>query len=198
MRRLSYQELEAAWQTLHPGPRDRGEVVLIVTRGSVAQMAKADRPPGHHVLRAPLHAQPEHVELSPVHGVIGDRWHAKQSPDAQVSLTSLAVSRLVANGATDRYHLFGNNFIVDFDLSRDSLPVGSRLAIGTAIIEITAEPHAPCNRYQARFGKEARRWVDAEAHKDRHMRGRFARVITGGQVRLGDSIRRQSPGAEIG
>ncbi len=155
MIRLRYEELEAAWLEGPPEPQELGEVILMVTRGSTSQMAKRDRPAGYDKLRSPLHQQPSRVILCPDRGVIGDRWHAKQSPGDQVSLTSLAVSRL----DTKRYHLFGNNFIVDFDLSRKTLPVGTQLRIGSAIIEISGRPHQPCNRYQARFGKEARRWA---------------------------------------
>jgi len=187
---MRYSELEEAWNQGTPGPTDVGSVVLIVTRGSAAQLAKVDRPQGYNVLRAPLHKQPAKVELCPIQGIIGDRWTPKQSPDSQVSLTSLAVSRLVAAKAAERYHLFGNNFIVDFDLSATSLPVGTQLEIGTATIEITAEPHTPCNRYQARFGKEARQWTDDAVHAERHLRGRYARIITAGHVSLGDTISR--------
>ncbi|MCP4444517.1 MAG: hypothetical protein GY811_04125 [Myxococcales bacterium] len=191
MSRPSYQELEDAWMKLGPSPRDSGEVALIVTRSSVSQMAKADRPPGYHVLRAPMHMQPSKVELCTQRGVISDRWSPKKNkPGDQLSLGSLAVARLVTMGSIERYHLFGNNFLIDFDLSADSLPVGTRLKLGTASIEITDEPYTPCNRYQARFGKEARRWVRDETHQARHLRGRYARVVTGGHVALNDRLTR--------
>ncbi len=188
MIRPSYEELESAWKTLAPSPTESGEVMLIVTRGSTSQMAKRDRPVGYDTLRSPLHEQPSSVTLCPDRGVVGDRWHAKQNPGDQVSLTSLAVSRLVAAGDAERYHLFGNNFIVDFDLSRGALPVGTQLRIGNAIIEISGRPHQPCNRYQARFGKAARRWANDEVHAERHLRGRYAQVIESGEVCLGDHI----------
>ncbi len=192
MTRASYQELEEAWQSTNPGSRESGTVSRIVCRGSVAQMPKTQRPPGYHVLRSPMHVQPTRVELCPDQGLIGDRWNAKKHKlGDQLSLGSVAVAQLVACGNPDRYHLFGNNFLVDFDLSADALPAGTQLRIGTATIEITDEPFTPCNRFQARFGKAARRWVGDEAHAGRHLRGRYARVITGGHVQLGDTLSRK-------
>lgn len=191
MNRASYQELEKAWQETSPGPRDAGPVALIVTRMSVAQLAKSERPAGYHVLRSPFHRTPNRVELCPIQGVVGDRWNPKKNkPGDQISLGSLAVARLVAMGRADRYHLLGNNFLVDFDLSAESAPIGTKLRLGTATIELTDEPYTPCNRYQARFGKEARRWVGDEAHQERHLRGRYARVIGGGEVCIGDMLAR--------
>ncbi len=191
MNRPSYEALEAAWQALPPAPTKTGSVLLLVVRRSVSQMAKRDRPPGYHVLRKPYHQVPPRVTLDPTEGIIGDRWSKKKNKAGdQISLTSAAVMRLVTGGDSDRFHLSGDNMIVDFDLSATALPSGTRLAVGDATIEISEEPHTPCNRYEARFGKDARRWIDAPVHASRHLRGRYARVIEGGIVEIGARISR--------
>ncbi len=191
MSRLGYDALEAAWQALPASPTSEGRVVHLVMRHSVSQLAKRDRPPGYNVLRSPYHTEPRQVTLDPVEGIVGDRWSPeKNNPGDQISLTNIAVTRLITNGDPARFHLTGDNFIVDFDVTAKTLPVGTKLAIGTAVIEITEDSYRPCNRYEARFGKDARRWADDPIHVGRHIRGRYAKVVSGGTVELGASITR--------
>jgi MOSC domain-containing protein YiiM len=142
---------------------------------------------GQDKISTPMHAQPQMVRFSVEHGIEGDRWKVGKDIESQVSLTSAAVTQLVA-GARHRWHLLGNNLIVDLDLSASALPVGTRLALGTGEIEITGKPHDPCDRYQARLGKTAHSWVGDEKHADRHLRGRYAKVTRSGQVAVGELI----------
>ena len=57
----------------------------------------------------------------------------------------------------DRWPLAGDQLYVDLDLSHENLPVGTRLAIGTAELEVTAAPHTGCKKFASRFGLEALR-----------------------------------------
>lgn len=180
--RGSCEELECEWLTLDPGPKLVGRIVLLVTRAS-----PADLPKGQDKISTPMHTQPESVSFTVEEGLEGDRWKAGKDVDSQVSLTSLAVTKLVA-GPKEHWHLLGNNFVVDLDLSAQTLPVGTRLQVGTGEIEITDKPHQPCDRYEARLGKSAHDWVGDEKHAKRHLRGRFARVIRGGRVSIGAAI----------
>ncbi len=50
----------------------------------------------------------------------------------------------------------GDNLVVDLDLSRESLPAGTRLAIGTAVTEISKKAHRGCARFSSRFGGGSR------------------------------------------
>ena len=93
---------------------------------------------------------------------------------------------LVAGGDRDRWALAGDQFFVDLDLSVENLPVGTRLTIGTAMIEIAAKPHNGCAKFAARFGQEAVRWVNRDKHQRR--RGLNAMVVESGTVRSGDPI----------
>ena len=62
------------------------------------------------------------------------------------------------------------------------------LAIGTAVIEVTAVPHAGCAKFVERFGLDAMKWVNSEMGKELHLRGINARVVQAGAIRTGDSV----------
>ncbi len=42
--------------------------------------------------------------------------------------------------------------LVDLDLSPDSLPPGTRLELGSAVIEVAAVPHTGCAKFATRSG----------------------------------------------
>ena len=95
---------------------------------------------------------------------------------------------LVADGDKDRWPLAGDQLFVELDLSAGNLPAGTRLAVGDAIVEVTAKPHTGCAKFGRRFGVDAARWVNSS---DEHrFRGINARVVEAGAVRRGDEIRK--------
>ena len=65
-------------------------------------------------------------------------------------------------------------------------PPGTQLALGDAVIEVSAKPHTGCSKFTERFGIDAARWVNAA--KDERRRGINAMVIQPGVVRQGDAI----------
>jgi MOSC domain-containing protein YiiM len=167
-------ELERRFTAIPAPPTDGGTVHLIVVR------------------RPDVHDQPARAVLSTAHGVHGDRWADGERPDpeAQVTLIERRVAELIAGGDRERLHVHGDNFVVELDLSLEALPVGARLRLGTAVVEITAKPHAGCHKFRARFGDDVLRWVNAREHRGRRLRGVHARVVEDGEVSLGDRIAR--------
>jgi MOSC domain-containing protein YiiM len=87
-----------------------------------------------------------------------------------------------------RWPLAGDQLYVDFDLSETNVPAGTKLAIGSAVIEVTAQPHTGCSKFVERFGLDAMKFVNSSERQDLHLRGINARVVRPGVVRLGDSI----------
>ena len=73
---------------------------------------------------------------------------------------------------------------------------GTRLAIGDAVIEITAKTHRGCAKFAARFGPEALRFVNTGPGRVLNLRGRNARVVTPGVIHRGDAVRRLERRAE--
>ncbi len=84
---------------------------------------------------------------------------------------------------------------MDLDLSQENLPAGTRLAVGSAIIEISAEPHTGCAQFSARFGADAMRFANSERGRALRLRGANAVVVRPGVVRMGDLARRIPAGA---
>jgi MOSC domain-containing protein YiiM len=64
------------------------------------------------------------------------------------------------------------------------------LAIGSAVIEVTAQPHTGCNKFKARFGADALKFVNSPVGKELHLRGINAKVVQGGQIAVGDAVRK--------
>jgi hypothetical protein len=131
-------------------------------------------------------------------GLVGDNWRARGSnqtvdggadPEAQVTVVNTRALRAIEPDRP-RWPLAGDQLYVDFNLSIETLPPGSRLAIGSALIEVTPKPHAGCAKYSARFGSDALRWINSPVGRANRLRGLNARILIGGVVRTGDLIRR--------
>ena len=69
-----------------------------------------------------------------------------------------------------------------------ALDFGTRLVLGTAVIEITAEPHRGCAKFAERFGRAAMQLVNSADGRAQNLRGVNAKVITPGVVRPGDRV----------
>jgi hypothetical protein len=162
-------ELEAGLEQIRRSPQDRGSVELIVAR--------------------PAEGERELLEigvLDEAEGLIGDRWRG-DDPRTQLTLTNARAVALVAIDA-DRRALAGDQLYVDLDLGGANLPPGTRLSVGEAVIEVTDVPHTGCGKFIKRFGVEAQKFVNSPAGRELNLRGINARVITGGAVRVGDTI----------
>jgi MOSC domain-containing protein YiiM len=168
---LSYDVLEKRLRELPPPPSDEGTVVLVVARPEVD-----------------ARVTPERCRLTPENGVEGDRWAARQNsnPKSQITVMRADVARLIADGQS--LALFGDNLLVELDLSRENLPTGTRLRVGTALCEVTPQPHTGCSKFAARFGQDARDVTNAEAFEDWRLRGLYIRVLEAGEVGPGDRI----------
>ncbi len=109
----------------------------------------------------------------------------------QVNVMSARAISLIA-GEPERWQLAGDQLYLDFDISEDNLPAGSRIAIGDAVIEVSAIPHTGCQKFSRRFGVDAIRFVNSEAGRKLRLRGFNARVVTPGTIRHGDPVRKLS------
>jgi hypothetical protein len=178
---LTMTELEAGLMELGESPRDYGTVEMIVSRPADNERVIMDR-----------------AELDVVQGLVGDNWQARGSrhtedgsarPDAQITLMNSRVAQTVAQDRS-RWALAGDQLYVDLDLSEDNLPAGQRIAIGSAILEITALPHTGCDKFTARYGHDAIRFVNSPDGRAQRRRGIYAKVVQAGTISAGDTIRK--------
>jgi len=107
----------------------------------------------------------------------------------QLTLMNARAAALVAR-TVDRIPLAGDQLYVDLELGYGNLPAGTQLAVGTAVVEITEEPHTGCAKFAERFGTDAARFVNSPVGREHNLRGVNARVITSGVVRPGDRVRK--------
>jgi hypothetical protein len=137
---------------------------------------------------------PDTIRVSPEHGVELDRWDTdpQRRPGNQVSLINVHVLRSIAGGE-ERMSLSGDNLEVDLDLTETNLPVGTRLSIGSALLEVSADPHRPCGKFHERYGASAVKKVARANQRGRRGRGLLASVVRAGEVRAGDAIRVERP-----
>jgi hypothetical protein len=182
MEHLGLEVLEAGLGEIRRSPRDAGTVELIVRRP-----AQGER----EVLAV--------AELDPVAGLVGDNWRARGSTatadgptyrNSPITLMNARVAALVAQ-SRERWALAGDQLYVDLDLSGASLPPGTRLEVGTAVIEVIEEPHLGCGKFLRRFGVDAMKFVNSGVGRELNLRGLNARVATAGTVGSGDPIRRR-------
>jgi MOSC domain-containing protein YiiM len=156
-------------------PRDEGLLELIVRRPAVDERELL-----------------EEAELDVGVGLVGDSWSLRgkrPNPKAQLALMNARAAALVA-GDREHWALAGDQLYVDLDLSGDNLPPGTRLAIGSAVVEVSDLPHLGCGKFTERFGAEARELVNSPEGVALNLRGINTRVVHSGAVRVGDAVRK--------
>jgi hypothetical protein len=178
---LTTSELEAGLDDIRRAPKDEGVLELIVRRPVINE---------REIL--------EEAELHLTDGLVGDSWKRRRStstPDGspnplmQLNIMNSRVATLVARNK-ERWPLAGDQLYLDMDLSEDNLPAETRFSLGTAVVEVTSPPHLGCQKFVARFGREAMMFVNSPLGRHLHLRGINARVIQGGIIRVGDVARK--------
>jgi len=185
MRHLTWDELEAGLDIIRQAPADAGVLELIVRRPAVG---------AREIL--------EVGELDLEQGLIGDTWGVRGSsrtadgsshPDMQLNIMSARAAALVAQDR-DRWALAGDQLFIDLDLTHRNLPPGTRLALGSAVIEITAQPHTGCEKFMARYGLDATKFVNSPVGRELRLRGVNARVVRPGTIHRGERARKCAAG----
>ncbi len=143
----------------------------------------------------------EEATLDEIEGLVGDNWRRRGSrrtedgsahPEMQLTIMNARVIDLITEDKS-QWPLAGDQFYVDFDLSDEHLPPGTLLALGTAVVEVTAVPHLGCAKFTQRFGRPAMEFVNSDLGKALNLRGVNARVRRPGTVRCGDAIEKLDP-----
>ena len=178
---LSITELEAGLDLIRQSPRDNGVLKMIVRRPNVDEREIINE-----------------GQLNLTEGLEGDTWKARGSShtadgsanvNAQITVMNARAIALLAQ-EEERWPLAGDQLYVDMDLSDGHIPPGTRLVIGTAIIEVSAQPHSGCKKFSSRFGVEGMKFVNSPEGKRLHLRGINTRVIQAGTIHVGDIVKK--------
>ena len=178
---LTRSQLEAGLDAIRSAPRDSGVVAMIVRRPAVGEREVLER-----------------GEVDVVEGFVGDTWRSRRNPhtpdglshpDTQITIMGARTISLIATEKA-RWPLAGDQLFVDLDLGLENLPPGTRLEIGTAVFEVSAEPHTGCGKFVQRFGVDAMKFVNSPLGRSLCLRGINTRVVQNGVIRLGDSVRK--------
>jgi hypothetical protein len=171
------EDLDAHLDELRALPTDTGTLELIVRRPKEGERET-----------------PDHAEVTIEDGLVGDRWEPYVEEDgslgreAQLTIASTQLLGLIAE--PERWALAGDNLLVDMGLDMESLPAGSRLAIGeTLVVQISQLPHTGCAKFSARFGSDALKFINSPEGRRLRLRGVNAKVVVPGTISVGDQIR---------
>jgi hypothetical protein len=173
--------MEVGLEQIRQSPKDSGVLELIVRRPQTGE---------REVL--------QEGELNSGTGLVGDNWIARRSsrtpdgsPDPALQLTIMN-SRVIAllAGTRERWELAGDQLFIDLDLGEQNVPPGTRFALGSAVFEVTLEPHTGCKKFSHRFGPDAMKFVNSTLGKQMKLRGVNARIVQSGVIRVGDVARK--------
>ena len=180
----SIEQLNAGLDHIRRSPDEAGTLLKVVQRPAV------DR---RNVVAA--------GRLDVEDGLVGDSWKDRGSastadgranPEAQITIINSRALQLMAQ-SEDRWPLAGDQLVIDIDMSEANLPPGTRLSIGSAVLEVSAEPHTGCVKFAHRFGNDALRFVSTPTGQDLRLRGANARVVRSGTIRVGDIVAKVAP-----
>jgi hypothetical protein len=173
-------EIDQGLPVVAAAPTQEGTIALVVRRPSEGQREILDV-----------------GELDVERGLVGDGWSERPNgsslgPDryAQLTVMNARFAELVAGPDREAWAPAGDQLYIDMDISIDNLPPGTRLSVGTAVIEFSAEPHTGCALFSGRFGSDALRAVNTPRGRQLRLRGANAMVVQSGQVRPGDIARK--------
>ena len=173
---LNREQLEAGLDAISQSPKEQGTLEMIVRRPQTEMRDIV-----------------QEGELDLDVGLVGDNWKTRggperpANPETQITLTNARAIQHIAQ-SKNRGALAGDQLYVDFDLSEENAPSGTRLSIGSAVLEITPEPHNGCKKFVERFGMDAMLFVNSEIGKALHLRGVNARVVQAGTIAVGDAV----------
>ena len=139
---------------------------------------------------------PATLTLTQAAGVPGERWltlpwlrlaDGSPDPDIQVSILPQRVLDLVWRDRVGTPHP-GDTIVADLDCSMASLPPGTMIRAGSAVLRVSGLFNEGCVKWKVRYGADARAFNDAPGHPELRLRGVLCAVVQDGAVSLTDRL----------
>lgn len=181
MSHATAEQLNAALPHIRAAPRDDAPIEMLCFRPARNQRRMvpdltltADRGiPGERWLKAPWLTLPD----------------GRPDPRIQVSILPKRVMDAVWLDRAGTVHP-GDPIVADIETSYDSLPVGTRLRAGNAVLEVSDAFNDGCVKWKVRYGAAAKDWLVTPENRPLRLRGLLCRIVQDGMVRLGDRLQR--------
>ena len=182
MKYKKLNDLQLGLDKIISSPKQIGIVKMIVSRPKIGirkiqEMARLDK----------------HL------GLIGDNWHDRGSSsmqdksadvEAQLTIMNSRVITLMTQNR-DQWSLAGDQLYIGMDISRNNLPPGSYLKLGSAILKVSAKPHTGCKKFSERFGLDVLSLSVLGKVVIYSLRGINHNPVESGIVHTGDTVIRQ-------
>lgn len=181
---VSRHACDAALPHVLAAPKDDVAIDLLCSRPGYGQRRFSDR-----------------IHVSVARGIEGERWlndpwlrcaDGRPDPRIQISILPKRVMDLCWRDRDNTVHP-GDTIVADLDTSDANLPAGTRLQIGTAVIEVSDLFNTACAKWQARYGADSVAWINHRPHRPLRLRGVLCRVIADGEIRATDRICKTTP-----
>ncbi|MCM2563082.1 hypothetical protein M8756_13160 [Lutimaribacter sp. EGI FJ00015] len=175
------EQLQAALAHIRAAPTDNAPIEMLCFRPGYGQRQIVDR-----------------LELTVDRGIPGERWltapwlkmpDGRPDPRIQVSILPKRVMDTVWQDRSGTVHP-GDPIVADIETSVDSLPVGTRLQAGTAVLEVSDAFNEGCVKWKTRYGTAAKDWIVTPENRPLRLRGLLCRIVQDGVVRVGDRLHR--------
>lgn len=138
---------------------------------------------------------PNHLRLTVAEGVPGERWltqpwlrlpDGRPDPRIQVSILPTRVMDLVWQDRSQPHP--GDTIVADLDMTEANLPAGTLIQAGTAVLRASDEFNNGCVKWKARYGADAKSWIELPGHPALRLRGVLCEVVQDGEVTLTDRL----------
>ena len=180
-RHLSRAELEAGVPHILASPKDDGEIQGITVRPVENERQEVDS-----------------IAVTYAGGLEGDHWakgcwmttdDGAPHPDVQICIMNARCIDLIAQERSN-WAPAGDNLFIDMNLTPDNMPPGTRVSVGSAVLEITDTPHNGCAKFIERYGRDACVFVNTYERGKYKLRGIYARVEQDGTISMGDRVKK--------
>lgn len=139
---------------------------------------------------------PDQLHLTVAGGIADERWlkapwltlpDGSPDPRIQVSILPRRVMDLCWRDRDTTVHP-GDTMVADLDMSEANLPAGTRLRVGSAVLEVSDKFNTGCAKWRDRYGADSLAWINHKPNRPLRLRGVLCRIVQDGVINASDQI----------